>query len=574
MNQVVLTFVRCGWLLTGVMVASAVPSAAAFVRPLHAESGMVTSADARASEAGREILRRGGNAVDAAVATAFAISVTEPYSAGIGGGGFLLLHLAATNQRIALDFREKAPRAATRDMYLDDRGEVVPGASINGYLSVAVPGTVAGLYEVHQRYGKLKWPELLKPAIQMAEKGVVVDEIWVRSVQARKEVLTRFAAAQQIFTRNGEPHEEGQRVRQPDLAKTLRKLAASPRAFYEGSIARSIVKDMKAHGGLISMEDLKAYAPTWREPVCGAFQGYEVCSMPPPSSGGVHLIQILRLLEPYDLRQWGFQHPDTLHVMIEAMRLAYADRAQHLGDPAFHEVPADALTSESYATRRGASILLERARSSAEVTAGAPSDLGAVHESHDTSHLNVVDRDRNAVSLTFTVNYGFGSGVVVPGTGILLNDEMDDFSSAPGTPNAYGLVGGEANAIASGKIPLSSMTPTIVTRAGHLKLAGGSPGGSTIITTSLQLVLNVLWHGMDAGAAVSAPRIHHQWLPDRTLHERWGMDPATKANLSQRGHQLESRGSGWGNANLIVVLDDNTLEGAADPRGSGAAAGL
>lgn len=545
----------------------------AFTRPLHADEGMVVSPDARASEAGLQMLKMGGNAVDAAVATTFAVSVAEPYSAGIGGGGFLLLHLEKSGELLTLDFRERAPQTATRDMYLTPEGTVDPQKSMDGYLSVAVPGTVAGMYEVHRKYGKLPWKKVVAPAIELADKGIVVDALWVRAVNWRKEVLTRFAASRAIFTKDGEPHRPGSRVRQKDLAQTLRRIANHPRDFYEGKIAKAIVDDMQKNGGLISREDLQSYKPTWRAPVCGTFRSHRVCSMPPPSSGGVHLVEILNLLEPYPLKSWGFNHPDTLHTMIESMRIAYADRATHLGDPEFVSVPVPSLISKKYADLRRPEMRMEKARSSAEVIAGTPEQLSGLHESKDTSHLTVVDADRNAVSLTFTVNYGFGSGVVVPGTGILLNDEMDDFSAAPGTPNAYGLVGGEANAIAPRKIPLSSMTPTIVTRDGKLRLAGGSPGGSTIITTSLQLVLNVVEHGMNAGDAVSAPRIHQQWQPEQTRFESWGMDPLTRSNLESRGHQLKEMGNGWGNANLIVVTDDGRLEGAADPRGSGAPAG-
>ena len=547
---------------------------AAFTRPLHSDRGMVVSPDIRASEAGKRMLQQGGNAVDAAVATTFAVSVAEPYSAGIGGGGFLLLHLEKSGEMLALDFRERAPMGASRDMYLDVEGKVDPKKSMDGYLSVAVPGTVAGLHEVHRKYGKLPWRKVVAPAIELAAKGIVVDELWVRAVNWRKEVLTRFPAARAIFTNQGEAHKPGSLVRQKDLAKTLRRIANNPNDFYEGKIAAAIVKDMQKNGGLITKEDLKSYRPTWRAPVCGTFRAHRVCSMPPPSSGGVHLVQILNLLEPYDLQKWGFNHPDTLHAMIESMRIAYADRATHLGDPDFVSVPVSSLVSKKYADLRRQEIQLEKARNSADVLAGTENDFAQLHESKDTSHLTVVDAEHNAVSLTFTVNYGFGSGVVVPGTGILLNDEMDDFSAAPGVPNAYGLVGGEANSIAPKKIPLSSMTPTVVTREGKLRLAGGSPGGSTIITTSLQLVLNVLEHGMDAGTAVSAPRIHQQWKPDQTRFERWGMDPLTFQTLKSRGHQLKAMGNGWGNSNLIVVTEEGGLEGAADPRGSGGPAGL
>lgn len=544
---------------------------AAFVQPLRTKKGMVVSAHPLGGEAGVAMLRKGGNAVDAAVATTFAISVVEPFSAGIGGGGFLLLHLPQTGEMKALDFRERAPLKATRNMYLDATGKVRPNVSVDGHLSVAVPGTVAGLYEIHRKYGKLPWQEVIAPAIKLADEGFIISDRFVSRVEQRKDALLKNPAARQVFTRNGAMFQGGDRLVQKDLAKTLQAIARDPQNFYTGNIARAIADDMAKNGGIITLEDLKSYKTTWREPVCGNFRKAKICSMPPPSSGGVHLLQILNIIGNTDLKSKGWHHPDTLHLMIEAMRIAYADRAVYLGDPDFVKVPVNALVSPAYAANRRQEINMQRARQSSEVKAGAREIIQRFansKESQDTTHLTVVDEQRNTVSLTFTVNYGFGSGVVVPGTGILLNDEMDDFAAAPGVPNVFGLVGGEANAIAPAKIPLSSMTPVIVTENGKLRMAAGSPGGSTIITTVLQVILNVLEYGMDASSAVSAPRLHHQWLPDQSRMDKFGFDAATIEELRRRGHKIEETNP-WGNANAIVVTPDGFLEGAADARGEG-----
>ena len=563
-------------LCSAALIASGEPTSAAFVQPLRSKRAMVVSAHPLASQAGLEILRKGGNAIDAAVATTFAISVVEPLSAGIGGGGFLLLHSAKTGEMRALDFRERAPLKATRNMYLDEQGNVRPNASVDGYLSVAVPGTVAGLYQVHHQYGKLPWATLVAPSISYAQNGFDVSERFVGAAQQRKKVILNNSGARQVFTRNGVMYEPGDKLVQKDLARTLEAVAKNPQSFYTGSIARAIASDMTKNGGLITLQDLKSYKPIWRTPICGNFRSSRICSMPPPSSGGVHLLQILNIIGDTDLKFLGWHHPDALHLMVEAMRIAYADRSEYLGDPDFVKVPVEQLTSRAYAAKRRQEIRMDKAQQSAEVKPVDKETLQRytkANESPDTSHLTVVDEQRNAVSLTFTVNYGFGSGVVTPGTGILLNDEMDDFAAAPGVPNAYGLVGGDANAIAPRKTPLSSMTPTIVTQNNRLRMATGAPGGSTIITTVLQIILNVLEYNMDAGAAVSASRIHHQWLPDELRVEPFGLDVATIQELRRRGHNIKER-SPWGNANAIVVTADGKLEGAADPRGEGSASGF
>ena len=567
---------------------------AAFVRPLRSKQAMVVSAHPLASQAGLEIILQGGNAVDAAVATTFAISVVEPFSAGIGGGGFLLLHQAQTGEIKALDFRERAPSKATQKMFLDAQGKVKPNASIDGYLAVAVPGTVAGLAQVHRQHGKLPWARLVAPAIRYAQTGFVVSERFVEAAQRRQAVILTNPAARQIFTHQGKMYQPGDKLVQRDLAQTLQAIAHNPQNFYTGNIAQAIAADMAKNGGLITLQDLKLYKPIWRTPVCGNFRQARVCSMPPPSSGGVHLLQMLNIIGDTDLKSLGWHHPAALHLIVEAMRIAYADRSEYLGDPDFVSVPVQQLISPAYGAKRRQEIQLDKARPSTQVKpvdketlqqfSQVPSDPTRVtpnpipsrnpksSESPDTSHLTVVDAQRNAVSLTFTVNYGFGSGVVTPGTGILLNDEMDDFAAAPGVPNAYGLVGGAANAIAPRKTPLSSMTPTIVTEYGRLRLATGAPGGSTIITTVLQILLNVLEYNMDAGAAVAAPRLHHQWLPDQLQVEPWGLDTATIEALRRRGHQIKQQ-SPWGNANTIVVTPEGNLEAAADPRGEGSPRG-
>lgn len=585
-KQITFTAFSLSVLLTSQVVSATV------IPPLRAKKAMVISAHPLASEAGIAMLRKGGNAVDAAVATTFVISVVEPFSAGIGGGGFLLLHFAKTGEIKALDFRERAPLKATRNMYLDAQGKVRPNASVNGYLAVATPGTVAGLHEIHHRYGKLPWQEVIKPAIALAKDGFILSQrpTWrsIKVYENRKEAILSNPAARSIFTRNGEFLSSGERLVQKDLGRTLAEISTNPQSFYTGSIARAIAFDMAKNGGLITLEDLKSYKPIWRTPVCGNFHKAKVCSMPPPSSGGVHLLQILNIIGDTDLKSLGWKHPDALHLLVEAMKIAYADRAKYLGDPDFVKVPVAHLISSAYAKMRRQEIDMQRAKPSSAVKPAnylrlllnlrkrgegetqkeALQNSSVQCESPETSHLSVVDEQRNAVSLTFTVNYGFGSGVVVPGTGILLNDEMDDFVAAPGVPNVFGLVGSQANAIAPRKTPLSSMTPTIVTENGRLRIAVGAPGGGTIITQVLQVILNVLAYNLDVGVAVSASRIHHQWLPDELRVEPLGLDALTLAELQRRGHKIK-QSEPWGNINAIVVKPDGTLEGAADPRGEG-----
>ncbi|QXE22449.1 gamma-glutamyltransferase [Richelia sinica FACHB-800] len=554
--------------------------------PVRSKKAMVVSAHPLATAAGLSILKKGGNAVDAAVATTFAISVVEPFSAGIGGGGFLLLHSGKTGSIQALDFRERAPLTATKNMYLDREGKVRPNASTTGYLAVATPGTVAGMYEVHRRYGKLPWPDVVKPAIALAKDGFIISNksSW-RSLSAfsiRKQAILNNLAAKQIFTRNGEFYQPGERLIQGDLAKTLTSIAENPQSFYTGNIAQTIAADMAKNGGLITLADLKAYKPIWRTPVCGQFRQARVCSMPPPSSGGVHLLQILNMIGDTDLQAWGWHHPKALHLLTESMKRAYRDRAEYLGDPDFVKVPVSQLISPAYGQKRRQEINMDVATPSTDIKPGLDTRQNSLiksrkfsrlpQESTETSHLNVIDADKNAVSLTFTINLGFGAAIVTPGTGIVLNNEMDDFAIAPGVPNAFGLVGNDANAIAPGKTPLSSMTPTIVTESDRLRMVVGAPGGSTIITQVLQVILNILTYNMDVGAAISVPRIHHQWLPDELRVEPWGLDALTLQDLSRRGHKIKEV-MPWGNGNAIVVQKNGNLEAAADPRGEGTAQG-
>jgi gamma-glutamyltranspeptidase / glutathione hydrolase len=605
---------------------------AAFVAPLRSKGGMVVSANALASDAGLAMLRKGGNAVDAAVATTLAISVVEPFAAGIGGGGFLLIRDGKTGEIKSLDFRERAPLKATKNMYLDAQGKVRPGSSTNGHLAVGVPGTVAGLYEVHRRYGKLPWKDLVQPAIALARQGFIINKVVTsRSMSAyeeRKKFILNNPAAKAIFTRNGDFYQPGERLIQTDLAQTLTEISQNPQSFYTGKTARFISADMQKNGGLVNQEDLRTYKPIWRTPVCGDFRKVRVCSMPPPSSGGVHLLQMLNIIGDTDFKALGWHSPDSLHLLAEAMKIAYADRAEYLGDPDFVKVPVTELVSLAYAKLRRSQIDLQRAKPSSEVKPGAGKKQGAGsrgqgagssekfvgkasfhktfqdreqgageiqgekktrglgtgginlglasnfqnYESPETSHLNVIDSQRNAVSLTFTINTGFGAGVVAAGTGILLNNEMDDFAVAPGVPNSFGLVGNLKNAIEPRKTPLSSMTPTMITENGQLKMVVGSPGGSTIITQVLQVILNVLEYDMDAGAAVSASQIHHQWLPDELRVEPFGLDVATINELRRRGQNVKET-IAWGNPNIIIVKPDGSLEGAASPRGEGSPRG-
>ena len=534
--------------------------------PVVARNGMVVSQEKRATHIGVEILQRGGNAVDAAVAVGFALAVTHPQAGNIGGGGFMLVHLAGRNETIAIDYRETAPAAATRDMFLDERGDADPRKSRDSALGVGVPGTVAGLALAHQRYGSGKFTlaELMAPAIKLAREGFTVDDELAETLPRAQPRLVRWPSSAKIFLKNdGVALQNGERLVQPDLAASLEAIAAGgPRAFYEGPIAEKIVASLASNGGIMTPDDLKNYRAIERPAVRGSYRGYDIASMPPPSSGGVHLIEMLNILEGFPLRDTGPESAATLHLMIEAMKPAYADRAVFLGDPASIQIPVAGLTSKRYAAELRKAIDLEHARPAQNVRAGNP----APYEGDNTTHFSVVDAEGNAVANTYTLNFFYGLGLVADGTGILLNNELDDFAAKPGAPNAFGLVGGDANAPGPGKRPLSSMSPTIVTRDGRVFLVTGTHGGSRIITTVLQVILNVVDHQMNIAEAIAAPRIHHQWLPDQVDAER-GLSPDTMRLLEARGHKIVV-GRTFGSANSILVTPDG-ITGAADPRQRG-----
>lgn len=529
--------------------------------PVVAQDGMVATQKSEATAVGVDILRQGGNAVDAAVAVGFALAVVLPRAGNLGGGGFMVVHLADDDTTVALDYREMAPAAAHRDMYLDDDGQVVEGRSRFTRQAAGVPGTVAGMVHALEQWGTMELPQVLAPAIRLAEDGFVVTHDLASNLQAKRPLFEGFPSTAKIFFRaDGSPYEAGDRLVQSDLAWSLRQLAEhGVDAFYRGAIAKKLVEDMQRHDGLITLDDLAAYRVVERQPVRGTYRGYEIISMPPPSSGGVHLLQMLGVLEGYPLNAWGPGSSQTLHRMAESMKVAYADRSQHLGDPDFWPVPVEWLTSETYADATRRSIDPNQARPSDQIRAGAP----AAEESPDTTHFSVVDRHGNAVSNTYTLNFSYGSGIVAEGTGILLNNEMDDFSAKPGVPNAYGLVGGEANAVQPGKRPLSSMTPTLVLQDGEVFLTTGSPGGSRIITTVLQILLNVIDHDMNIASATHAIRVHHQWLPDELRVEQ-GLSPDTRRALESMGHRVVERDA-MGSTQSIL-RQDGWLYGASDPR--------
>ncbi len=543
----------------------AILSDAARTLPVIAANGMVSSQEAMATRIGVDMLRRGGNAVDAAVAVGFALAVTLPRAGNLGGGGFMMVHLAAENRTIAIDYRETAPAAATRDMFLDEKGEPVPARSRDGGLGVGVPGTVRGLVHAHRRYGsgKLALKDLIEPAIRLAREGIAIEDDLADSLPRAAGRLKRQPAAAAIFTKGGEPFARGDRLVQTDLAATLQRIAAEgEEAFYSGEIARAIAASVREAGGVMSEADLAAYRVVERAPVTGTYRGHAIASMPPPSSGGVHLVQILNMLEQFDLKSLGAGSAEAIHLMAEAMKPAYADRASWLGDPDRVKVPVRGLTAKAYAAAQAEAIDRAKARPADAIRAGDP----LPHESDQTTHYSVVDRDGNAVANTYTLNFSYGVGLVAAGTGILLNNEMDDFAAKAGAVNAYGLVGGDTNSVSPGARPLSSMTPTFVFRDGRLQMVLGSPGGSRIITTVLQTLVNVVDFDMNLAEAVAAPRFHHQWRPDTLLTET-GLSPDTLALLRAKGHRV-TVGSTSGSVNAIMRVDGGWA-GAADPRQRG-----
>ncbi|BBM82922.1 gamma-glutamyltransferase [Candidatus Uabimicrobium amorphum] len=528
--------------------------------PIYGKRGMVASQEALATLAGAKVLQEGGNAIDAAVTVGFVLAVTLPRAGNIGGGGFMVVFDAKTKKAITIDYREKAPVKATADMFLDENGDVDNEKARFSLLSSGVPGTVAGFALALEKYGTYSLAKALAPAIHYAENGFPVSPGLSDSLKGLKKRFAKCPASMKIFFKNGECYEPGEMIYQKDLAQSLKKIAEEgTKAFYEGEIAQKIANEMQQNGGLISLEDLKIYRPSIRTPIYGSYRGYDVYSMPPPSSGGVHLVQMLNILEHYPLKKWGQNSAQTIHVMAEAMKLAYADRAKHLGDPDFVKVPISGIISKSYAKHLLSKINLQQATSSKKILADDPWK----HESNDTTHFSVMDQYGNAVSNTYTLNFSYGSGFTVPGTGILLNNEMDDFVAKPGVPNAFGLLGGKANAIEPQKRMLSSMTPTIVVKDDKPFLVTGSPGGSRIITTTLQIILNVIDHDLNVAEASNMPRIHHQWYPDEIRTEK-GLSFDTLDLLRQKGHKVVQK-SVMGSTQSIM-WDKGFFFGASDPR--------
>ncbi|KGH05875.1 gamma-glutamyltransferase [Comamonas thiooxydans] len=528
--------------------------------PVIAKNGMVASEQELATQIGVDILKAGGNAVDAAVAVGFALAVALPNAGNIGGGGFMMVHDARSGKDIALDFREVAPKGASRNMYLDAGGKVIDGKSLYTHYAVGVPGTVAGMTHALSRWGSMPLARVMAPAIALADKGYPVSVTLAKTLDQEKKNMGRWPATQAVFWKNGAPLQSGERLVQKDLAQSLRLISQQgAKAFYEGAIAQKIVAEMAPHANALSLQDLSDYKVAEREPVRGSYRGYQIVTMPPPSSGGAHLIQILNMMERWPMNQWGADSAQSVHYMTEAMKLAYADRSEYLGDPDFVKIPLKELISKSYASELAASIKPQQARPAKDIRPGRPQP----YESDQTTHYSVVDKAGNAVAVTYTLNTNFGSGIVARGTGILLNNEMDDFSAKPGVANAYGLVGGDANAVQAGKRPLSSMTPTLVLKDGKPVLVTGSPGGARIITTVLQQVVNHIDFGMNPAEAAATPRFHHQWTPDELRVEK-GFSPDTLALLRQWGHKVALKAS-MGRTQTIEIRD-GLLRGASDPR--------
>ena len=540
--------------------------------PEYAKNGMVVSASRLASDAGVNILKKGGNAIDAAVATGFTLAVTHPQAGNIGGGGFLVAH-TAYGESFSLDFREMAPSMSHRDMYLDDSSNVVHGLSLYSHLAAGTPGSVDGLLKIWRDHGSgnISLRQLLLPAIQLAERGFPISYGFAQVLNIFHDFFINDDGAEAVFIKkNGEPWRAGDKLVQRDLARTLKLISRKGRAgFYDGKTAQLIKREMAEGNGFITKEDLDNYHSVYRTVVTGDFKDLDIISMGPPSSGGVLLIQMLNMLEQYPLDTLGWNSSDYIHLLTEIERRAYADRAEHMGDPDFWEVPVSMLVSKEYAFERIQNISMEKATKSSVVKAGDP----LAYESRETTHYSVIDKNGNAVSVTTTLNTGFGCGVLVEGAGFFLNNEMDDFSAKPGSPNIFGLIGNEANAIQPYKRPLSSMTPTIVLKNGEPFLIIGTPGGSTIITTVMQIILNVAIHGMDIQEAVSVPRVHSQWLPDAIIVEQRSLSKDVEQNLINRGHIIRSyRWGTIGQANGIMI-GEKGFYGGADPRGENATEG-
>lgn len=552
-------------------VAAAPTAGTSANQPVRARHGIVASTSPIASRVGAEVLQRGGNAIDAAAAVGLALAVTWPSAGNLGGGGFMMIRRASGDTEI-IDYRERAPLAASRDMYLDKDGNVIKDASTVGYKAIGVPGSVAGLALAVERHGKLKWADAVEPARRLAADGFDVTYHLARSLRASDDLLARFPESKRIFLRDGRTYDEGEKFVQPELAATLARLKAKgPREFYEGDTARMIVEDVKANGGLITAEDLKTYEPTVRKPLRGNYRGYEILTMPPPSSGGAALLEMLNMLERYNLAEMESNSSDAIHLMVEIERRAFADRAAFLGDTDFvNGVPISGLVAKDYAANLTKTIKADRATPSGEIREGNP----VAYESPETTHFTVVDEEGNVVSNTYTLNNSYGSGVTARGTGVLLNNEMDDFTSKTGVPNAYGLLQSENNAIAPRKRPLSAMTPTIVLKDGKVYFAIGSPGGPTIINTVFQVIVNVLDYGMNLQQAIDAPRYHHQWMPDHIRWEPYGLNADTRKALEARGHKFADKPGYMGDVEGVMIDPQTGMRlGASDPRLGGAAVG-
>ncbi|ASZ43408.1 gamma-glutamyltransferase [Escherichia coli] len=525
--------------------------------PVRAKQGMVASVDATATQVGVDILKEGGNAVDAAVAVGYALAVTHPQAGNLGGGGFMLIR-SKNGNTTAIDFREMAPAKATRDMFLDDQGNPDSKKSLTSHLASGTPGTVAGFSLALDKYGTMPLNKVVQPAFKLARDGFIVNDALADDLKTYgSEVLPNHENSKAIFWKEGEPLKKGDTLVQANLAKSLEMIAENgPDEFYKGTIAEQIAQEMQKNGGLITKEDLAAYKAVERTPISGDYRGYQVYSMPPPSSGGIHIVQILNILENFDMKKYGFGSADAMQIMAEAEKYAYADRSEYLGDPDFVKVPWQALTNKAYAKSIADQIDINKAKPSSEIRPGKL----APYESNQTTHYSVVDKDGNAVAVTYTLNTTFGTGIVAGESGILLNNQMDDFSAKPGVPNVYGLVGGDANAVGPNKRPLSSMSPTIVVKDGKTWLVTGS----RIITTVLQMVVNSIDYGMNVAEATNAPRFHHQWLPDELRVEK-GFSPDTLKLLEAKGQKVALK-EAMGSTQSIMVGPDGELYGASDPR--------
>jgi gamma-glutamyltranspeptidase/glutathione hydrolase len=538
--------------------------------PVPGREGMVVTSHFLATESALDVLENGGNAIDAAVTAAFSLAVTQPRSGNIGGGGFMLISSEKTGEVVAIDYREKAPRKASVDMFLNKDGDADSVLSRYSHLASGVPGTVAGLALALEKYGTISLADALAPAIKLAEDGFTVTPRFSEGLKEKEKMLKKWESSRKIFYKgDGSCYEPGELFVQKDLAATLKRIAQSGATeFYQGRTAELLVAEMARHGGLITMEDMKNYEPRVKAPLHGTYRGHDIYSMSPPSSGGAHVIQILNILEGYPMGEYGHNSAKTIHLMAEAMKRAYADRSLYLGDDDFVQIPLKGIISKKYAASLREQIDPGAATASATVAPGRPQPF----ESDETTHFSIVDKYGNAVSNTYTINFSYGSGIVVEGAGFLLNNEMDDFSAKPGVPNAYGLIGGEANKIEPDKRMLSSMSPTIVKKDGRNFLVTGSPGGSRIITTTLQVIMNVIDHGLNIESAVAAPRVHHQWLPDELRIEE-GISPDTVRLLEEMGHKVQQKSSMG--AIQSIMVKDGTMYGGADPRRSTAlAAGM